>query len=321
MIREFGQTAAGEAVQAVTLRAGKLGATILTYGAILQDLRLSGLGYSLTRGSEDLAEYEGALSYHGAVIGPVANRIAGARADIGGLPCQFEANEGANCLHSGGAGLHRKVWRIETSGEDHLTLVCDLAAGEGGFPGNRQVRAEWRVSAPATLHLRLTLTTDADTPAALTNHSYWNLDGSADWSGHQLRIVADRVTETDAALLPTGRLTPVAGGDLDFRAGRRIWPGEPALDTNFCLSNGPQPLRDVLWLTGKTGVEMVVATTEPGVQVYDNRIVSRRGAAPYEALAIEPQFWPDALHQPGFPSVLLRAGETREQRIRWRFGT
>ena len=33
------------------------------------------------------------------------------------------------------------------------------------------------------------------------------------------------------------------------------------------------------------------------------------------------QFWPDAPHHPGFPSILLKAGETRVQETRWRFGT
>ena len=39
-----------------------------------------------------------------------------------------------------------------------------------------------------------------------------------------------------------------------------------------------------------------------------------------QGLAIEPQHWPDAPNQPGFPSILLRAGEAKVQAMEWRFG-
>lgn len=321
MIRDFGRTSDGQPVESITIRAGKLTATFLDRGSILQDLRLGGAGHSLTLGSDRIADYEGALRYHGALVGPVANRLAGAAAEAGGRPCRFEANEAGACLHSGAAGIHARRWRREAAGEDTLTLVLDLADGEGGFPGNRRITALWRVAPPAVLMLRLVVTTDADTLVNVANHSYWNLDGRADWSGHRLRIAADHITETDAALIPTGRLLPVAGTGYDLRQGRRLVPGAPPLDTNFCLSMAPQPLRDVLWLTGQSGVEMVIATNAPGMQVYDGRAPQRPGGAAYDGLALEPQFWPDAPHHPGFPSILLKAGETRVQETRWRFGT
>lgn len=321
MIRDFGRTSDGQPVESITIRAGKLTATFLDRGSILQDLRLGGAGHSLTLGSDRIADYEGAMRYHGALVGPVANRIAGAAAVIAGRPCRFEANEGGACLHSGPSGIHARRWRREAAGEDTLTLVLDLADGEGGFPGNRRITALWRVAPPATLLLRLVVTTDADTLVNVANHSYWNLDGTPGWSGHRLRIAADHITETDAALIPTGRLLPVAGTGYDLRQGRRLVPGEPPLDTNFCLSMAPQPLRDVLWLTGRSGVEMVIATNAPGMQVYDGRAAQRPGGSGYDGLALEPQFWPDAPHHPGFPSILLKAGETRVQETRWRFGT
>ena len=56
----FGTTARGEKVHAITVQAGDLMVTVLTYGARLQDVRLAGAGYSLTTGSDKLADYEGA---------------------------------------------------------------------------------------------------------------------------------------------------------------------------------------------------------------------------------------------------------------------
>ena len=117
VVRRFGMTVAGQEVGAFGLTAGGISATILTYGAILQDVRLAGVTHSLTPGSDRLSDYETTMPYHGAIVGPVANRISEARAEIGGRICRFEANEGGNTLHSGAAGLHRRLWQVEAAGE------------------------------------------------------------------------------------------------------------------------------------------------------------------------------------------------------------
>lgn len=320
MIVDFGVTAAGETVQAVTLQAGDLSATVLTLGSILQDVRLQGVDHGLTLGSDSVADYEGSMRHHGSLVAPVANRICDARAFVAGRTCRFDPNQaGRHTLHSGSAGAQFKVWQIVAQGPDHLTLAVDLPDGEGGFPGNRRVTAVWQVAAPATLSLTITTTTDADTLVNCTNHSYWNLDGGADWAGHRLKIAADRVTEVDEDLIPTGHLALVRGTPFDLRAGRAIHPGDPAMDTNFCLSDRAQAMRDVLWLTGRNGLRMTIATTEPGIQVYDNRKPGRPGKGAYEGLAIEPQHWPDAPNQPAFPSVLVPAGGQKVQAMQWRF--
>jgi aldose 1-epimerase len=320
MIRDFGRTEAGDMVEAVTLRAGGLSATVLTLGAILQDVRLDGVGYGLTLGSDNVADYQGPMRHHGSLVGPVANRIGSARAQVGGKECRFPANQAdRHTLHSGGAGTQFKLWKIGSASETRLVLTLDLPDGEGGFPGNRHVTAEWQIEAPATLRLTVTTTTDAETIVNFTNHSYWNLDGSAEWAGHTLRIAADHVTEVDEDLIPTGRLLAVTDTDLDLRQGRIISPQSPSLDTNFCLSDAPTSMRDVLWLTGPSGVTMAVATTEPGIQVYDNRKPGRPGRPAWEGLAIEPQHWPDSPNQPFFPTVTVQAGGSKVQAMEWRF--
>ena len=313
MIESFGTTVSGETVQAILLRADGVSARILTYGAILQDFRLEGLPYSLTLGSDNLADYEDALRYHGALIDPVANRISGAKAVIGGKECVFGPNQdGRITLHSGEAGLHRKHWTIADHGPAHATLAVHLADGEGGFPGARRITARYELLPGATLRLTLSAQTTALTPMNLAIHNYWNLDGSDSWAGHDLHIAAAHYLPVDADIVPTGEISKVAGTVFDFRAERRLLPGNPPLDTNFCLSDQRVALRDVLWLKGTSGVRMTLATTEPGVQVFDNR-------PEYRGLAIEPQFWPDAMARPDFPDILLAPGTPWEQIDEWRF--
>lgn len=312
MAREFGITPSGLTVEAVDLRAGNMVATVLTYGAILRHISLTPEGHNLTWGSDSLDDYADRMRYHGALIGPVANRISGASATIGARHCRFDANQDEGItLHSGTKGTFQNLWTLTEEGPSHAVLTLHLADGEGGFPGNRQITARYDLE-PDRLRLTLDVTTDALTPVNLANHSYWNLDGSQSFEGHQLRIAADHYLPVTKAVTPTGEIAPVAGTAFDFRTSRQLAGGAPPLDTNFCLSKERRALREVLWLTGQGGITMALATTEPGLQIFD----SRPG---YRALAIEAQYWPDALANPAFPSILLRPAEPWQQVTEWRF--
>jgi aldose 1-epimerase len=317
----FGTTLDGRKVEAVTIGAGDLTVTLINWGAVVQDVRLAGVPYSLTQGSDHIADYEGAMRYHGSLIGPVVNRITGGFAVIDGVRHEFEKNlRGLHLIHNGTAGTHTKHWDLRDHSPIHATFGIHLPAGEGGFPGNRDVTARFEVAAPATLRLTVTGTTDAATIMNFANHSYWNLDGTENWSGHHIRVAADRMLPSDDDFKPTGEIRPVAGTEFDFRAGRTIAVGNPLLDNCFCVSDSRQALRDVLWLTGKTGVTMTIATTEPGIHLYDGRHAIRPGHGPHEGLAFEPESWPDATTHAGFPSIALDPGQVYEQVSEWKFG-
>lgn len=319
-ITAFGVTADGVAVRKITLRAGDLTVSILTWGAVLQSVRLQGVAHDLTLGSDLLADYEGDMRHHGSLIAPVVNRLTGARADVAGRPLTFEANQNRqHCLHSGSAGTHLKVWDVVTASTDAVVLALDLPDGEGGFPGNRRVEVRFAVDAPTTLRMQVTATTDAPTIFNAANHSYWNLDGTAGWEGHSLQVAADAYLPTTSDFIPTGEIRDVEGGIHDFRTARVISPKAPDLDNCFCLGTAHGPLRDVLRLGGQSGVTLLLATTEPGVQLYDGRNAVRPGRAPYEGIAIEAQGWPDAPNHAGFPPIDLLPGQPLCQITQWRF--
>ncbi len=64
-----------------------------------------------------------------------------------------------------------------------------------------------------------------------------------------------------------------------------------------------------------SGRVMHLLSTEPAVQVYTGQHFDISNAAghahygPYAGIALETQHHPDAIHHPGFPSVILKKGD------------
>lgn len=327
MNKAFGTTQSGQTVEAITLNAGDLSATILTLGATLQDVRLDGVPHGLTLGSNDVRAYETDLLYFGALVGPLANRIDHATAPLDGRPLQLIPNEGTTSLHGGPDGMHKDIWTITKQTPDSVTLELHLPDGRGGYPGNRVITACFTAAAPAQFSLEISATSDAATLINIANHSYWNLDGTASLAGHVLTISADTYTPVDADLIPTG-VAPVEGTGFDLRDGGTLGlPEGQRLDHNFCLTGAEGDLKQACTLTGQTGLSMSIETTEVGLQVYDaganptSAYIGHNGAhyGAFSGVALEAQRWPDAPNQDGFPSCELRPDETYQQTTRWTF--
>ncbi len=316
----FGTTQKGEDVAMIALAAGDITVNVLTFGAIVQDVRISGVPHGLSLGSDSLADYEATMGYFGSIVGPIANRISNARVRLDGMMYELERNEnGKTHLHSGADGVHRKVWQIAEQTADSVTLSLNMPDGMAGLPGQRDINVTYRVSAPATLTMTIHGQTDTTTCMNFASHIYWNLDGTDTWAGHSLRLAADRYLPVDDNVCPTGEVLAVAGTAMDFRETRFLEKGAPALDHNFCLSDDVMPLREVLWLTGQSGLQMAVATTEPGMQIHDASGSHRPGKSPYEGFIIEPQRWPDAPNNLGFPSIKLTPDHAYQQTTSWTF--
>jgi len=66
---------------------------------------------------------------------------------------------------------------------------------------------------------------------------------------------------------------------------------------------------------------MTLRTTEPGLVVYT---ADKLASAPHgsrNGICLEPQFWPDAVNQPSFPSIVLRPGDRYRQETILDFST
>ncbi|WP_417671037.1 aldose epimerase family protein [Roseibium sp.] len=331
MIREFGKLADGISVEEITLKKGPLEARVLTYGAIIRDLTFN--GQTVVLGFDDLESYVQHSPYFGAVPGRCANRISNARCTIDGKDYQLGVNQdGKHQLHGGASGFGTRVWSVEQHDKSSVLLKYVSADGEEGYPGQVEVLCRYTLTGSGALRIKFTGTCDKTTILNVTQHSYFNLDGSTDVLDHTLEIAADAYLPVSDEFLPTGEIRNVEWTPYDFRNGRKIRrkPGEEDVifDHNFCLSDAPRDtVAFAAALEDPSGnCRMEVWTTEPGVQLYDGYKVdvpvpglhgAKYGA--YSGLCLETQRWPDSINHGNFTDVLLRPGETYTHVTEFRF--
>lgn len=334
MVEAFGKTSEGAAVHRFPISAGGLTAYVVTWGAVIQDLRLDGHDAPLVLGFDRFEDYPAHSPYMGAIAGRYANRIANGRFAIDGKRYQADRNFlGRHTLHGGSHGYGTRMWEVLLHGDDFITLALNDPAGTMGFPGTLDATCTYRMKIPGTLSVELTATSDEPTLCNLAHHSYFNLDdgGSGDILDHNLEIAAAAYLPVDDGLIPTGVVQPVDGSAFDFRRARPIRlesEGKQTIyDHNFCLSAARGPLRRAAAARGATsGLGMEVWTTEPGVQFYAGHKAGRsvpglggRKYGAYAGFCLEPQVWPDSPNRPYFPQAELWPGDVYRQVTEYRF--
>ena len=328
----FGQTHTGKRVDLFTLtNAQGLSAKITNYGTIITELwvpdREGRLG-NIVLGFDNLRQYlAGNPSYLGCTVGRVANRTARGRFQLDGKKYKLAVNNGPHHLHGGLRGFDKVVWSAEiVKGREAALAFTYLSRhGEEGYPGNLDVTVLMTLTNGDELRIGYTATTDRATPLNLTNHSYFNLAGGGNVLGHELKVAAKAYIPVDATSIPTGKQVSVAGTAFDFTKRKAIGldfarlTGKPiGYDHNFVLKGGGQRLAACATVYDRTsGRVMEVRTTEPGVQVYtgnwlDGTQCGHSGIyyTQHSGLCLETQHFPDSLHHPRFPSIILRPGQT-----------
>ena len=273
----------------------------------------------------------------GATVGRNGNRIGVASLSLNGQTYALAKNDHGNNLHSGPDYYHHRMWNVRKVTEDSITLSLTSPDGDQGFPGALEVEVTYTLTEDNALRIDYRGVPQADTILNLTNHSYFNLNGhdSGDVLEQELWVDADAFTATDAELIPTGQIVPVAGTPMDFRGkkkiGRDIRVDYEALnfaggyDHNWCLNNGGAFARVAELSSGESGITMEVLTDRPGVQIYSgNFLVAEpgKGGAVYrrnQGICFETQCYPDAIHHPNFPSPVCRAGQEWHTTTVYRF--
>ena len=282
----FGTTSDGESIYAYTLKSETASVTILNYGGILQNFTVEGI--SIVGGYDSIAAYEADTSHQGGLIGRVANRVANAEFEMDGKTYHLPVNNGKSCLHGGIRGFDRRIWTILDGKENEVVLTYHAEDGEEGFPSALDVTVVYRLEG-GDLLIDYTAIPHAKTPIALTNHAYFNLNGFGETiDNHILTLYAERYTEMDASILPTGNRPEVIGTPFDFTFPRAV--GTHFSDT-FSGYDHNYILSPMMWGTA-CGVRLPLVATLLGDSLIMQVFTDQKGIQVYTAnfLKGEPKF-------------------------------
>ena len=328
-----GNTSDGEPVQAVEIAGGGLTAHILSWGAVIQDLRLKGHSAPLVLGFPDFADYPEHSPYFGSNAGRNVNRVRNGELVIDGKTFALEKNfRGKHNLHSGTNGIGMRNWTFVAVAKDEAVLEIRCPDGNMGFPGNVDIRCTYRLSGKGTLSVLFEAVTDKPTVCNVAQHSYFNLEdgGATDILDHRVQILADAYLPADDDLIPDGRVLPVHGTSHDFSTLRPIRHGgamQTVYDNTWCLASVRGPVKHAVHVEAPaSGLMLDCFTTEAGVHLYAGNTIPSGPAGltgkpyfPFAGFCLETQGWPDSTHYPFFPSNILRPGEVMRQETEYRF--
>ncbi len=295
-------------------------------------------------GFKSIKDYLDLHNEYGAIIGPYANRIGDATFSIDSLTYDLPANDHGNCLHNGLIGFKNRVFDAEelvTDAGQAVVMSIHSPDGEFGFPGNKDVKVTYTLTADNELKIDYEATTDKACPFNLTNHAYFNLkgEGNGDVLSLVMVIDADSTTVVNEELIPTGEIASIKGTDMDFTSphtiGERINSDyEPikiglGYDHNYIL-NKDQLAGEMTFASSvydpESGRFMEVFTTEPAIQFYsgnfqDGTLVGKYGKK-FEyrtGICLETQHYPDSPNHANFPTTILMPGDTLKSTTTYKF--
>ncbi|WP_400073135.1 aldose epimerase family protein [Zobellia russellii] len=286
-------------------------------------------------GFDNLDDYLQDHPSFGTTVGRYANRIKNAQFIMNDSVYKLAANEEGTAIH-GGNEFRDAVWDakvVSNEKGDGLQFHYLSPDGSFGFPGNLDVYATYLLTKNNSIYITFEAKTDKNTHVSMTNHSYFNLNGAKDLIyDHRVMVDADRYTEFDEDITPTGRLPLLKGTAWDLSNFTRVGDKVHDIPLNgyhhcYVLNKkGDEMTKAAEVIEPKSGRKLEVFTTQPGITVYasnglDN-ITGKYNIAytPHMALCLETQDFPDAMNHPNFPSTLLKPGEKYTETIIYDFG-
>ncbi len=334
----FGKTKNGNEVKAYKMMA-KDGSyvTILNYGLIIQKIVVpdkNGKLENIVLGFDDIATYEEATSYYGAIIGRYSGRLAGGRFEIDGKTYETAKQNGKVTLHGGLEGFDKKKFDCEAkeSGNEAI-LECSYISsdGEEGFPGELDLKVIFTFTENKEFTIRYIATTNKDTIVNLTSHSYFNLGGKYQTIYDQkLYVNANEIMTFDENQAPNGFEAIIPA--VDFNEMRRI--GDTIFDESLEKTRGVDHIFklkkdkdvEVVLIDEESGRKIEVETTGRAVVIYTqnfldeiNWVYDKIKLKRHCSVCLETQDFPNAINIKGYERV-LRVGETYDESTVYKFG-
>lgn len=334
----FGVMPDGRNVYAWTLADGAgQSAVVCDYGCRILAANVRGNDgrlHDVVLGYDTLGEYLADTRSFGATIGRYANRIAGGKFTLNGVTYHLPQNDGRNTLHGGPDGFSKRLFTSEQSG-DSVVFTLESPDLDEGFPGNFTLTVTVSLMA-GKLRMDYRCVCDKDTPASITNHAYFNLNGHGRGTilNHTLALNASKYCRANGESVAVAPCVDVGGTAFDFRERRRIFDGvssySPEIiragggyDHCFAVDDNARPCAEI---TGDvTGITLEVCSDMPALQFYTGNYIGhacgKNGAFynSFDGFALECQKFPNAINEPSFPSCVIKAGQPECSYIEYRF--
>ena len=321
----FGELYGVDIIKYTLENANGMQVSVINYGATITNIIFEGKDVVL--GYDDLEGYLKSDGYLGATIGRYGNRIANGKITLGKKEYELGCNEnGITHLHGGFVGFDKQLWDVvggDDGDEPWLALNHVFDDMEEGYPGELDVTVRFSVTAQNSLKIEYNAISSKETIINPTNHTYFNLNGfnGGDILGHELYMNADTFTPVDENLIPTGEIKDVTDTPFDFRTAKPIGKDINAdcpqikfgqgYDHNFCLCGNSDTVK-IIVSGDKSGIQMSVKTSEPGVQLYTANVLKNmlgKGGGLYknQGFCLETQHYPDSPNHSNFPTTVLPA--------------
>lgn len=273
-----------------TLKKGSLEVKFLNLGAIITEINYKGINRVLR--FKKLDSYLNNTMYLGAIVGRTAGRIENGVFPGGKLQTNFLNKHN---LH--GNDMHLKYYNVDMIDESTATL--SVIDSEGEYPGDLDVSIKYSILNDS-LNQEILARSTAMTPINMTNHTYFNLNGTGTILDHQLQIDSTQVGILNHEMI-TSDFGNVAKTAFDFRHNRVIRTSLEQGDDQFEISgfiDHPYKLDGLIQLLGND-CRMTIKTNQPYVVAYlgsqidaeMNELLNSSGKK-YSALCLETQKCP-----------------------------
>ncbi|MDT6981253.1 aldose epimerase family protein [Levilactobacillus zymae] len=308
-------------------------AAILTWAATLQEFSAleDGQRQQLAVHQDNLAAYDNNTYCLCQALGRVAGRIKGVAFDIDGTTYQIEATEGKNAIHGGPHGFLHINWDATTQEDgDRASVILTHTSTpqDDQYPGNLTTTITYTLDENDRLTITFKGQSDAATLFNPTIHAYFNVtDDQHDLDQQWLTLNADKRLILNNEKIPTGEKAAVAGTGYDFRKPRTIKDGLAQLaqaggveyDDAFEVQPGDAPIATVGDTTGHREVQ--IYSDRNGVVVFTANATdpARAEKRDYNALALEAQNLPDAIHHDNFGDIVLPANQAVTHTIAYQY--
>lgn len=325
-VRDLGAVIDGLPVQEITLKHQNAAITVLTYGATLQRFEIEIPGFEkrdVVLGYTDWRSYVASfnkptIAYIGAIVGPIAGRVANAQIPWKNSTWNFEPNEGQHLLHGGNTCYSNVNWSlaaIESEPQPSATFVLE-SHPEMQLPGALLTKVKYTLF-DFELRIEIETTAREATLSNPTQHGYFNPNGhDGSILDTDVFIQSEAFLELNDDKLPTGKVVELKGILGEKKEYYSLKPFYSTLDHAFLLKGQDEQAI----LRAKDGFQLKFTTNQPVFQIYVGGQTTALGKHDetyhrYSGICLEQQAEPDAPHHENFSDIYLSKGEIRNNTL------